>query len=136
MIRREMLAALIVMLLPAAAIGQTGDSTIAGLVKDGSGAAVPGVAVLLTNEATGVTVETVTNTEGLYRVPALVPGRYRVEAKLEGFDPFKPDVGHRCYRSHSWSDSGRREGWGPTGFGSLRDRSGSGGGGVLAATRS
>ena len=41
----------------------------------------------MVNEDTGVAIETVSNAEGLYRVPALVPGHYRVEIHLEGFDP-------------------------------------------------
>ena len=75
-------------LLPVAGLAQTGNSTITGLIKDGSGAAIPGVSVKVTNEATGVAVETVTNAEGLYRIPALVPGRYTIEAKIDGFEPF------------------------------------------------
>src|SRR5688572_20819552 len=75
------------LLLPAAALAQSGTSTIAGAVTDSTAGALPGVAVRVVNEDTGVAVETVTNEAGLYRVTALVPGTYRVETILDGFDP-------------------------------------------------
>ena len=84
----RIIAALAVALVPVTVLAQAGNSTITGLVKDGSAAAIPGVSVKLTNEATSVVVETVTNNEGLYRIPALVPGRYTIEARLDGFEPF------------------------------------------------
>ena len=67
---------------------QAGSSTLTGVVKDSSGGAVPGATVKVTNEATGVSLETVSNEQGLYRVPALVPGRYRVDVSLDGFAPY------------------------------------------------
>ena len=88
----------------AAALAQSGTSTIAGVVTDSTAGALPGVAVRVVNEDTGVAVETFTNEEGLYRVTALVPGTYRVETMLDGFDPVirrpitlagQPDAGHR-----------------------------------------
>jgi hypothetical protein len=75
------------LLLPAAALAQSGTSTIAGAVTDSTAGALPGVAVRVVNEDTGVAVETFTNEEGQYRVTALVPGTYRVETMLDGFDP-------------------------------------------------
>lgn len=72
-------------LIPEVAAAQSGTSTIAGFVRDGSEGAVPGAAVTVVNEETGVVVETVTNETGLYRAGALVPGRYRVEIALAGF---------------------------------------------------
>ena len=39
------------------------------------------------NEDTSVVLDTLTNQEGLYRVGALVPGKYRVEVELGGFEP-------------------------------------------------
>jgi hypothetical protein len=69
------------------AYAQSGTSAIAGLVKDASGAAVPAAQITVVNEGTGVVVETVTNQDGAYRVSALVPGRYRVEFALDGFEP-------------------------------------------------
>src|SRR5262245_230620 len=66
---------------------QSGTSAIAGLVKDASGAAVPGASVKVANEETGIVVDTISNGDGLYRVNALVPGHYRVEVTLDGFQP-------------------------------------------------
>ncbi|MEN3336806.1 MAG: hypothetical protein V7647_482 [Acidobacteriota bacterium] len=65
---------------------QSGTSTITGVVRDATDAPLPGALVKVLNEDTGVEVETVSNGDGLYRVPALVPGHYRVEVNLEGFD--------------------------------------------------
>ena len=67
-------------------LAQSGTSSIAGLVKDESGASVPGAEVKVVNQNTGIALETATNGEGLYRVSALVPGTYRVEISLDGFD--------------------------------------------------
>ena len=60
-------------LLPGTLQAQTGTSTIAGVVRDSTGAALPGASVKVVNEDTRVSVDTQTNGEGIYRVPALVP---------------------------------------------------------------
>jgi hypothetical protein len=73
--------------LPALAAAQSGSSTITGIVKDSTGGAIPGAQVTVVNEETNVGVDSVTNQEGVYRVGALVPGKYRVEVVLSGFDP-------------------------------------------------
>jgi hypothetical protein len=70
---------------PAPAVAQSGSSTVAGIVKDTSGGAIPGAQVKVVNENTGVSVDTITNSEGVYRVGALVPGTYRVQIELDGF---------------------------------------------------
>lgn len=51
-----------------------GTSTINGRVTDQSGAVVPGVTVTATRTATGVKRFTVTNSDGLYSIPALDSG--------------------------------------------------------------
>ena len=79
---------LLQLLLPTAGWAQTGSSTITGLVRDASGAAPPGITVLVINEDTGVSLSSVNNGQGIYRVTALVPGKYRVETSLDGFKPF------------------------------------------------
>src|SRR5438270_12061880 len=65
---------------------QSGNSTISGTIKDASDAAVPAAKIRVVNVETGVAVDTTSNADGLYRVPALVPGNYRIEADAAGFD--------------------------------------------------
>ncbi|HEY6508267.1 MAG TPA: TonB-dependent receptor, partial [Vicinamibacterales bacterium] len=79
------LAALVAALLPLAASAQT-DATITGVVRDSSGATIPGAIVRVINENTSAAVEAVTDDQGAYRATALAPGRYRVEAALDGFE--------------------------------------------------
>ena len=65
---------------------QSGNSTISGTVKDATSAAVPDAKIKIVNLDSGVQLDTMTNEAGLYRVGALVPGRYRVEVDAAGFD--------------------------------------------------
>jgi iron complex outermembrane recepter protein len=82
----DLVAALIVALLPADTMAQTGTSTITGIVRDSSGAAIPGAIVRVVNEDSGMTVEAVSDGQGAYRAAALSPGQYRVETTLDGFE--------------------------------------------------
>ena len=61
-------------------------STITGVVRDSSGATVPGATVRVVNEDTGAAVEAVSNEQGSYRAAPLAPGRYRMETTLDGFE--------------------------------------------------
>src|SRR4051812_2721893 len=85
-LRRASALAALSWILAVPVLAQSGTSTISGVVRDSTDAPLPGATVKVVNEDTGVAVETVSNAEGLYRVPALVPGHYRVEIILEGFD--------------------------------------------------
>src|SRR5262249_45114204 len=77
---------LLMCLLSLPALAQvTGVATLQGVVTDGSDAALANAEVTVTNLDTGVAVKATTNETGLYRVPALNPGRYSVEAKANGF---------------------------------------------------
>jgi hypothetical protein len=64
---------------------QTPTATITGTVADASGAAIPGATVSVHNQNTGVATTAVSNERGLYVIPYLEPGRYRVDAELSGF---------------------------------------------------
>jgi Carboxypeptidase regulatory-like domain/TonB-dependent Receptor Plug Domain len=75
--------------LLAAALAQSGSGVITGIVKDGSGAALPGASVTAVSEATRVAIDTVTNGDGFYRIGALVPGTYDVAIALSGFQTAK-----------------------------------------------
>ncbi|MBI4472941.1 MAG: carboxypeptidase regulatory-like domain-containing protein, partial [Acidobacteria bacterium] len=60
--------------LPLAA--QSGRGTITGVVKDASGAVVPGADILIVEKATGVQTKAFTTEAGVYRAPYLPPGKY------------------------------------------------------------
>jgi len=60
-------------------------ANINGRVVDQQGAVVPNASVTVISTAAGITRTTVTNTEGLYNVPALVPGNYDIKAEAPGF---------------------------------------------------
>jgi uncharacterized surface anchored protein len=72
------------LLAPILASAQTA-ATIVGDVTDPSGAAVPGVAVKVTNEGTSAAREVSTNEAGQYRVTPLNPGTYSVAIEAAGF---------------------------------------------------
>ncbi len=90
MVRRALLtlACVAALALPGYAQEQTGQ--IAGIVKDSSGAVLPGVTVEAMSLATGAVAASVTSDgAGAYRFPGLRPGKYDVTAKLQGFTPAK-----------------------------------------------
>lgn len=60
--------------------------SIAGTVRDQSGAAVPGAAVTLNNVDTGATQTTTTNQSGAYQFTLLQPNNYTVEANAAGLN--------------------------------------------------
>jgi hypothetical protein len=64
---------------------QQGTSELGGKITDPSGAVLPGVTIVVTNEDTGIFREVSTGPGGSYFVSQIVPGRYRIAAKLEGF---------------------------------------------------
>ena len=65
---------------------QSGNATVSGSVKDSSSAAVMNVKITVFNTESGGQAQTTTNEDGLYRVSALLPGTYKVEASVTGFD--------------------------------------------------
>jgi len=61
--------------------------TIRGKVVDESGQPLPGVSITVTGSALLGKITSFTNEAGMYRAPALPPGRdYEVKAELEGFE--------------------------------------------------
>jgi Carboxypeptidase regulatory-like domain/TonB dependent receptor len=62
--------------------------TIFGTVKDPSGGVLAGMSVIVTNEETNVSNETVTNDRGGFEIPYLLPGTYRVVVQAAGFKKF------------------------------------------------
>ena len=78
-------ALICVALVPAAGFAQMTRGSIAGTIRDASGAVVPGASVTVTNVATNATQTIQTDAEGFYRAPALEPGTYTVVTELTGF---------------------------------------------------
>lgn len=64
---------------------QTSFGTILGTVTDTSQAAIPGVAITVTNVNTGIARHVDTDAVGSYRVDSLNPGMYTVKAEHPGF---------------------------------------------------
>ena len=84
------LGALCLLLRPAPAMAQLGSSGIAGVVKDATGAVLPGVTVEAASPALIEKVRTVVSDgEGQYKIVSLSPGTYSVTFTLPGFGSIK-----------------------------------------------
>lgn len=70
----------------AVALAQVGTGIITGKIVDLTGAAMPDVRVEVANQDSGSSAVAVTNGDGIYRVPALLPGTYLVTASRQGFE--------------------------------------------------
>src|SRR4029450_3924489 len=78
------------LLICAAARAQNANGSIVGVVKDASGAVLPGVTVEAASPALIEKLRTaVTDGQGLYRIIDLRPGTYTVTFTLPGFSTFK-----------------------------------------------
>ena len=86
-----MLAVMLAAALPATA--QERFAALTGVVRDASGAILPGVTVTITNKDTQRAQVAVTAGDGTFRVLDLDPGRYTVKFELTGFTSAEiPDV--------------------------------------------
>lgn len=83
MFARPFAILLLIGALVAPAWAQEQRGSIEGVVKDASGAVLPGATVEAT--ANGRVSSTTTDAVGVYRFPSLAPGNYRVSANLQGF---------------------------------------------------
>ena len=74
----------VALLLPCAVVAQTA-ATVTGTVTDPTGAVVPGAAVQVVGINTGVERDAISDSAGIYIVPSLLPGDYRVTVRASGF---------------------------------------------------
>jgi hypothetical protein len=89
---RFVLVSWCLLLLPALAWAQAEAGAIAGVVRDPSGAVMPGVTVEAASPALIEKVRSVvTDNQGLYRIVDLRPGQYTVTFTLAGFSTFRRD---------------------------------------------
>jgi len=74
------------LLLPLSARAQSAvDGALAGTVVDASGAVVADAVVRVNSSATGAEASTGSDARGFFRLPALVPGEYTLQASAPGF---------------------------------------------------
>ena len=74
-------------------LAQSPNGTINGLVLDPSNRAIASADILVINDVTGVKYSTKTNDGGIYAVPNLPPGPYRLQVSRVGFKTLiKPDI--------------------------------------------
>ncbi len=90
-IRRVAGLAMLVAALAAPARAQITTSAIQGVVKDPSGAVLPGVDVEVRNVDTNLARSFTTDAAGRFQALQLAPGRYKVTLKLSGFKTVELD---------------------------------------------
>jgi Carboxypeptidase regulatory-like domain len=84
---------LLITCVTSSTLGQSTNATISGQVVDPSGRVIPDADIQILNEATGVQYSNKTNNSGLYTVPILPPGQYRIQVSKIGFKTLiKPDI--------------------------------------------
>lgn len=80
-------------LLALRAVGQSPNANINGLVLDPTNRVISGAEVVAVNDVTGLQFTTRTNDEGVYVLPNLPPGPYRLQVSKTGFKTLiKPDI--------------------------------------------
>ena len=89
MVNRGMVAFAIIAAVSLPSAAQTTLGTIRGTVLDPSSAVLPGVTIVVTDEATNVSRESQSDASGLFEVSNLRPGMYTVTATLNGFKKFQ-----------------------------------------------
>ncbi|HUQ87629.1 MAG TPA: TonB-dependent receptor, partial [Vicinamibacterales bacterium] len=93
MFARPFATLLVIAALAVPAWAQEQRGSIEGIVKDASGAVLPG-ATVEAQSPTGVPHSTVADSVGAFRFPSLPPGTYKLTATLQGFQPRSVDEVH------------------------------------------
>ena len=74
-------------------VAQSPIGAITGQVLDPSGSAIADAGIVVVNDVTGPQYTTKTNDEGIYVLPNLPPGPYRLQVSKVGFKTLvKPDI--------------------------------------------
>ncbi len=86
-LRRFFLSIAIVLAIAFVTLAQQATGSIEGLVRDATGAVLPGAEVAVINTETGAIRNFQTNESGFYKVPSLPSGKYSVRVTVQGFAP-------------------------------------------------
>jgi hypothetical protein len=89
--RLTALVPVIVVLISTPAATQSFYGSLISVTQDAQGGVIPGATVVLTNTATNERREGVSSEDGTYRFVNLVPGTYRLEVELPGFQRYLRD---------------------------------------------
>lgn len=71
---------------------QSGAGSIQGTVTDSTGAVIPQASIHVVNQATGVAVDTKTDSAGFYQVPDLFTGTYTVTISALGMKTYEQNI--------------------------------------------
>jgi hypothetical protein len=77
---------------PCLMFGQSGAGSIQGTVQDASGAALPGSAIHVVNDGTGVVNDATSNGAGFYAVQGLFAGKYTITYSAKGMKKYQTAV--------------------------------------------
>jgi hypothetical protein len=91
MIRKSCFAILFIA-LTASLYAQSESASIVGTVTDSSGAAMPGITVVIRNSQTNASFNAPTSADGNYASPPLRPGSYSVTVETQGFQKMIQNV--------------------------------------------
>jgi len=90
---REIVLSGALLLVVAPLFGQSPNGNINGMIFDPSSQLIVGAEVIAVNDLTGIQYSTKTNSEGIYILPNLPPGPYRIQVSKVGFKTIvKPDI--------------------------------------------
>jgi hypothetical protein len=76
----------VVLLTRGVCLAQVAGGTISGSVRDGSGSAIAGAQIAVTNSETAIVRSVNADNDGIYTAPNLVPGTYKISASTNGFE--------------------------------------------------
>jgi Carboxypeptidase regulatory-like domain/TonB dependent receptor-like, beta-barrel len=85
LIKRNLWICMVVLLFAVAGARAQTSARFSGTVKDQSGGVVAGAAVTLTNQGTGISRTTTTESDGTYLFPLVEPGVYQLTVQHSGF---------------------------------------------------
>ena len=92
-LRQSIFIVVVSLLVVGSALAQSPNGTISGTVFDPAGKVIAGAEVTVVNDATRVQNYTKTNSDGLFVLPNLPPGSYRLQVARPGFKTLiKPDI--------------------------------------------
>jgi hypothetical protein len=77
---------LLAILFPVISMAQVAGGTIFGSISDPSEKLIPQAQVSITNVATGISTVVVTNSDGFFTAPNLLPGEYDISVSAKGFN--------------------------------------------------